>query len=341
MKKILFVTSQYRTGERIYPVLPWLCNDHSVDLLRTYQMDYSHKWVGDIEMRKVFDKKYLHLFNKVYSRDNCMDLKESNYDVILADDNRGRNGLPQLYSKRRGIMIGCSHGNATVKHYNHNYKKSFDKCFVFGNKEAEQHTIGIGIPSNDNLKSYQNIEKNHILIIVNFLGNRNHPFEISFDNKLMQKCQLEKLQKYYNKKIILKLKSRADEGGYERNLKYIESIMPEKLDWSVVIDSKNDNELIAQSCCVISAPSTLTFKSIQLGIPTVVIKDAGQLGLFGDFYGLIDIDKDNVFENILHQEENKKPAKEFILNTITGGEDFSSTKIMLKEISKIIYEMGK
>ena len=40
-------------------------------------------------------------------------------------------------------------------------------------------------------------------------------------------------------------------------------------------------------------------------------------------------------------KDTLKTAKEFILNTITGGEDFSSTKIMLKEISKIIYEMGK
>tara|TARA_R100001509_G_scaffold21481_1_gene11257 strand:- start:7205 stop:8239 length:1035 start_codon:yes stop_codon:yes gene_type:complete len=344
MKKILFVTTQYRTGERIYPVLPWLCKNFSVDLFRSYQMDYSHKWVGDIDMRKIFDQKYINLFKKVYALSEFSSINVSDYDIILTDDNRSRNLLPEFYKNRKGIMIGCSHGNATVKHYNHNYGKAFDKCFVFGDKEKEDHTIPIGIPANDNLKKYRNIEKEHILIIVNFLGNRSHPFRVSFDKKLFFNCNLHHLQKYYKKKIILKLKSRADEGGYEKNLSYLNSIMPSDLDWSVTIDSKNDNELIAKSCCVISAPSTLTFKSIQLSIPTVVINDSGQIGLFNDFCGLVDINsvgqnRLKIFENLIMQESNSNLLNDFILKTIKGGSNFSSTKIMIKELEKISNEI--
>ena len=39
MKNILFITTQYRVGERIYPIIPFLSKIYNVDLLRLYQMN--------------------------------------------------------------------------------------------------------------------------------------------------------------------------------------------------------------------------------------------------------------------------------------------------------------
>ena len=128
-------------------------------------MDYGHKWVGDSDMRIHFDNKYISLFENVYDRKNAKDINFKKYDITITDDNRDRNGLPKIYTEQDGRMIGCSHGNATVKYFERNHKKSFDKCFVFGNKERETFTIPAGIPANDKLKDYENTDKKHILII--------------------------------------------------------------------------------------------------------------------------------------------------------------------------------
>ena len=53
MKRILLITSQYRVGERIYPIIPHLAKEYNIDLLKVYQMADNHKWVGDIDMRGV------------------------------------------------------------------------------------------------------------------------------------------------------------------------------------------------------------------------------------------------------------------------------------------------
>ena len=55
MKNILFVTTQYRVGERIYPIIPKLAKKYNLDLMRLYQMDPNWKWTGDDDLRKYFD----------------------------------------------------------------------------------------------------------------------------------------------------------------------------------------------------------------------------------------------------------------------------------------------
>jgi hypothetical protein len=67
MKKILFITSQYRVGERIYPIIPELAKQYELHLLKTYQMQDSFKWTGDNDLRKVFDTQYSKYFTETYS----------------------------------------------------------------------------------------------------------------------------------------------------------------------------------------------------------------------------------------------------------------------------------
>jgi hypothetical protein len=203
---------------------------------------------------------------------------------------------------------------------------------VFGDKDVKHRDqIAGGIPSNDGLLQYANLKKKHIMVIVNFLGNRTSPFKVNFDEMLFNSLQLINLQKQINLPVVIKLKSRADEGGFEKNLRYLQSILPNELDYKIVIDAEDDNKLIAESVCVISAPSTLAFKPIQLGIPTVLIKDSGQTGSFYDFEGLFDIrEYDN---NYLLSEHN---YTDWISRSIEGGLQFNSTNVVVSKLKEII-----
>ena len=332
-KNVLFISSQFRVGERIYPIIPLLSQQFNLDLLKVYQMVDTHKWAGNIDLRKtVFDTKYLSYFNQIFLNDCDV----SKYDLIISDDNRvtTKTNLPNIYKNKNHILIACSHGNGSTGIHNDNYfkmgfKKSFDICFSFGKKENKYpYIIDAGIPSNDILQKYKNIPKKHILVIVNFLGNRSAPFE-SFDEKLFFNLSLKKLQNYSKLPVILKIKSRADE-DFTKNIKYLKNIFNKMLiNYKIVVDTNDDNKLIAESAYVISAPSTLALKPIQLGIPTVLIKNTGALGVFSDYDGLFKKGED--FFNYI---TNYSKKNQFIKNTITGGLNFNSTKVMFDKIIK-------
>ena len=133
------------------------------------------------------------------------------------------------------------------------------------------------------------IENN--LQFVNFVGNVKSvigfkPFPITFDDRLVGELDFERLQEKLDVPIIIKLKSRSDEGNEQvaRNKSYIKSIMPD-VNYSVITDADND-ELICNSKLVISCPGTFALKSIQLGIPTVLIEGSNEDGHFPLFQGI-------------------------------------------------------
>ena len=275
MKRILFITTQYRVGERIYPIIPYLAKEYKLDLLRVYQMSPLYRWIGDKDLRTLFDKTYLKYFDKVFNKICPSD----HYDLIISDDNRytPKTNLDKIYNNKRCLMIGCTHGNGDNPYLEEGYKTVFDKCFVFGKQDSKyDYCIPIEIPSNDDLVNYKNCEKKHILIIVNFLGNRKSPFKVNYDENFFKNINIKVIQQEFKLPILIKLKSRDDEGGHKHNIEYLNKILPDSLDFNIVVDVENDNKLIGESICVISSPSTMAFKSIQLGIPTVLIKNSGQ-----------------------------------------------------------------
>ena len=233
-------------------------------------------------------------------------------------------------------MVCFSHGNTDKPYFKLGKGVVFDKCFVFGNKDIiDDSCIPSGIPSNDRLVNYIGKVRKHILIIVNFLGNRQSPFKVNFDNRLFNGLNLLELQRYFNLPIVIKLKSRADEGGYSKNIKYLNSILPKGLDYEIKVDVLDDNKLIAESVCVISAPSTLAFKSIQLCIPTIIIKDSGQIGSFYDFDGLFCVD--NLDTNYLKGEFNGlTDYLQWITSSIEGGVNFNSTQTTVKRLNELL-----
>ena len=339
-KNILFVTTQYRSGERIYPIIPYLSTKYNLDVYKTYHMHpINGKWGGNIDGREVFDKKYLSYFNNNIS--NINEIPFEKYNLIIADDCRVQSGLGLIYQNRKCLMIGNSHGNNRFNYPVNNIGKCFDGCFVFGEKELVQpHLIPGGIPSNDKLKEYKNREKKHILLITNFLGNKptyTDPWGFHFlpmDKDFFDNLRLDKLQEKYNKPIIIKIKSR-EENNYTEDINYIKSIINSNIDYKIIIDVKDDNLLIAESEIVLGHPSTMMLKPLQLGIPTVMFNNYGygdQDGcIYKDCNALIDLSYDIILKTL-----NLKPDNEFIKNTVLGGTDFNSTEYYTNYIDQII-----
>tara|TARA_R110000851_G_scaffold81906_2_gene179772 strand:- start:4412 stop:5446 length:1035 start_codon:yes stop_codon:yes gene_type:complete len=344
MKKILLVATIYRVGERIYPIIPKLSKKFNIDVLKTAQMGKGINWYGDNDLRAIFDKKYKkYIKNIYYELPNLSD-----YDLIIFDDDRPRNGLKQIYQKAKTLnilTIGNFHGNKEFcsKNLNNQLNRCWDKIQLFGYKDYQKHVeSGVGskenflvggIPCNDSLKKYERTDEN-ILVIVNFLGNRTAPFN-RFDENTFRSLGLLDLQKEFNKKVVVKLKSRADHPDSQSDFNYLDNILPKNLDYEVIMDVEDDNKMMSDSFIVISAPSTLAFKSVQKGIPTVLLDGYGQIGNFYDFKGVVDLDTQKIFDEI-ERQYNKGRDEKFIRNTIDGGIDFTSTEKYINNIKDIV-----
>ena len=344
MKKILLIATIYRVGERIYPIIPELSKEFKVDVLKTAQMGNKITWYGNNDLRLVFDDKYKDYLNDKHH--SCPDLSE--YDMILMDDDRYRNGMREIYNKVNVPVIGHQHGNVDISRVKPNLREgdrtSWDYVSVFGKKEkniymeakgdkfGERVLLG-GIPSNDKLNEYERTDK-HILVIVNFLGNRLAPFA-RFNKKVFDEIGLLQLQKEFDKKVVIKIKSREDHPEAQEDFDYLNSILPEDLDYEIVMDVEDDNKLISDSFVVISAPSVMAFKPIQKGIPTVLLDGYGQTAGFHDYNGLIKLDKQKIFDEIERQYHNGR-EEEFIEYTIEGGIDYTSTKKYIEAINNIL-----
>ena len=100
------------------------------------------------------------------------------------------------------------------------------------------------------------------------------------------------------------------------------------VDFSVLTDADNDY-LIENSKFVISSPGTFAFKSIQMGIPTILIEGSNESGHFGLYKGFVKSDKDLIKKKIDEMMSFGKDVK-FIREVIEGGEDFTSTDKMIE-----------
>jgi|ETNvirnome_6_100_1030635.scaffolds.fasta_scaffold10213_3 hypothetical protein len=347
MKKILLIATIYRVGERIYPTIKKLSEKFQIDVFKTAQMHDEFKWYGDIDLRNVFDNKYKKYVNEIF--DTLPFIAE--YDLIIFDDDRPRNGLHQIYLKAKKLnipVIANVHGNQKeqrIKDLNNANNISFDYLMLFGTydliryKKIVKNKINFitgGIPANDLLKKFKN-KNEHILVIVNFLGNRHAPYS-KFDEKTFNELGLLELQKEFNKNIKIKLKSRADHPCPEKDFNYLHKILDKKLEYEIIMDIEDDNELISDSFITFSAPSTMSYKSIQKNIPTILLDGSfGQVGIFKKFKGLVELDKQIIFNEIERQHSIGRDEY-FIKNAIEGGINYNSTEIYVNEIRRILNE---
>ena len=354
-KKALFIVSVYRVGERIYPIIPNLKEKlFDIDLLRINEMSFEMSWYGTIDPRISFTSLYGKHIDATFDagfngfKNKNIDIDLSKYDIIIYDDSRARYGLNKLYdlaSKLNIPMLGSIHGGGRgygSKDYNSGYKKVFDYLMVFGNMDIDAHKVDdklikMGIPSNDILKTY-NKSESYILCVTNFLANHWVKLDscpLRVDENYVRSLGLVELQSEFNKKVIFKIKTRKDNPNPNEDIDYMRSIVNPYLDCEILMDVEDDNLLMSDSFIVVSPPSTLAFKSIQQGIPTVLINKAGILGHFRDYKGLVDLDTQQIFDEVERQYQSEKEF-DFIENTIEGGLDFTSTDKCINEIMSIL-----
>ena len=341
-KKILLLFSNHRVAEKLWPIIPKLSKEYTLDLFLVGLYSFETPWIGDIDEREVTINKYESYLNNViigpgvkYHGDNITKSLESyvnldEYFLVLFDDNREMSefNIPEFYQscKSKNIkVIGNSHGNEDKSP--NAIGKSYDYAMNFN--------IG-GIPANDTLKNLQ-LNQKHILIITNFLGTRSNLknafnwLNVFFDEHFLYECGALELSKKYNLPIKIKIKTRLDYPDYTNEISYINSFC----NGEVIANTDNIDQLIADSAIVISAPSTLAFKPIQLGIPTVLIKGSGAIGAFYNYPGLVDLSKQQIFDN-LQMQINHGKFKNFIKNSIAGGVDFNSSDIYIKKIKELL-----
>ena len=355
MKRILLIATIYRVGEKIYSIIPELSKEFNIDVVKIAQMGNNIDWYGDVDLRDIFDKKYSNYVDNIfYTTPNLKD-----YDLILMDDNRPRNGMREIWNEANKYdvpVLACQHGNNEMYKMKPDLRQegreSWDYISVFGQKDMdsfekelppkhlENRILLGGIPSNDLLKKYERTEE-HILVITNLLDNRQLPnFDWTncckgFNGSVFEQMGLVELQKEFNKKVIIKIKSRLDHPYPTRDFDYLKSVLPKDLDYKIIMDIEDDNKLISNSFMVISSSSTMAFKPIQKGIPTVLLNGYGVTGNFCDFGGLIDLDTQKIFDE-MERQYNTGKDENFIKCTVEGGVDFTSTEKYINNIKGLL-----
>ena len=356
MKKVLLVVTVYRQGERIHTIIPELSAHVKLDCLCVHQMGRGQAWNGNIDLRALFHKRYDIYFNLISWNYKEILNNISEYDAIIFDDSRDKGTeIPTkiMYSiaKEHGITVfGNQHGNNKFSDKSYevdHYKKVFDYCFLLGqyNKnifskyvDENAYLLG-GIPCNDALKHYERTNE-HILVITNFLGNERRVFPTFFGDELVQTTKLADLQQKYGKKVIVKIKSRdrhyALGNPYENDMNFVRTVLRNNsIEGDVIRDIDNDNLLISQAHSVIASPSTMCFKPIQMGIPTVILEGSGYIGAYENFNGLC---KTHQVPDTLEKQIKLGRDKKFINDMIEGGLNYDSTSIFIKNI---IEKIGK
>ena len=142
------------------------------------------------------------------------------------------------------------------------------------------------------------------------------------------------LQEKYKKPIVIKIKSRED-GNYTEDINYIKSLLPEELNYEIIVDVEDDNLLISQSEVVIGHPSTMMLKPLQLGIPTVMFKNYGYGDegscIYGECKELIEFDYNKMVKTL-----EISPNPQLIQKLTSGGIDFTSIDHYIHYINQII-----
>ena len=334
--KILLLFTNHRVAEKLWPIIPELTKEYTLDLFLVGLFSDKTPWVGDLDERTIKINEYKSYINNIIigpgvqfhgdniTEDLCNYVNLDEYSLVIFDDNRAvpEFNIPSFYNKckeKNITIIGNSHGNEDTPHNAIGVSHDVKLDFKTG-----------GIPANDTLKSVIKSQK-HILVITNFIANRNSIYPVNFDRHFVQESGLVEMNQEYGLPIVVKIKPRLDNPDYKQSINYVKTL----IDCTVVPNTDNIDQLIADSAIVISAPSTLSFKPIQLGIPTVLIKGSGAIGAFKTYPGLVDLNKEKIFNNLQEQINNGKYI-DFIEQNIAGGSTFTSTQTYVKYIKKFL-----
>tara|TARA_Y100000310_G_scaffold344647_1_gene458529 strand:- start:5453 stop:6595 length:1143 start_codon:yes stop_codon:yes gene_type:complete len=363
---ILVITTVYRVGEKIYPIIPLLAQHANVDVLNLYQMSCNSPWIGTSDPRTALYDICQKCCNRVIhgpaackGGDNMAKIYDPfakkldkilspPYNAMLIDNNIPTKGgatadIYQWLKKQGAAVIAAPHSNRDFKGYKVLKRMSnyFDYSFVLGDKDIKniiktekgdkkqkKRLIPAGIPSNDKLKDYKHNGK-YILVITNITDPKQIQGPVKhlkpFTKAEVDALKLTKLAEEFNCDVVIKLKNKMfyQTDHFEDSLKGYEGL-------KFITDCDDDNKLIANAKFVISHPSTMAFKPVQLGVPTFLLGRYGMVGNFYDFPDLIECDYKSLKKAM--EKDNTSKYKDFIRETLTGGIDFTSSQIYIKNI---------
>ena len=142
------------------PVIYESMNEYTCRVFCMFEMCPSHKWPGDIDLRKKFFRKIRKikidghgpkkiksfLRNSKINKHVYNNIDLSRYRLVILDDNLCKSpwGFQSIYKachKFKIPVIGTPHGNRELdeKFIIKNMCSAYDKTFVFGSKDRDIH----------------------------------------------------------------------------------------------------------------------------------------------------------------------------------------------------------
>ena len=289
--------------------------------------------------------------NQMFIFDLVMKAVDEKTHAVIFDDSRSSSIYSKIYEycKEKGCKVYANcHGNTNNLGliYGFKGKKFYDKLFVLGNNDINcidnlgynsSVCIPAGIPANDAL-SNSALTKEYIIVVVNMVLQKQWGNISILDyakqprsmcKKTIDQMNLLSLQKKTGKKVIFKLKHRLT-SPQEEEIKFLKNAIDKRLNYEIVYNVEDENNFIRSAYCVLSYGSTMMFKPIQLGIPTIIYKELGILGVFSKYAGSINLA--DSYDHILERNFMKYNASKFLKNSLAGGTTFDASKIYVNSI---------
>ncbi len=371
MERILFILTMLKTSEKVYTVIPQLAAKYEVDVLLHYRTAPGE---SDHNNAKVILDSWKGVIKEVSESVARDRVRQGYYGLAIFDNNVFKEGIEyELYMRlrqnSRTKIIGCPHGNRSFFKYKvpKKFQKSFgpiihrmnlgrlyNYSFVLGQKEKRElvsrgqtakYMLPGGVPANDVLKDMSRGNK-HILLITNHVARhakaktKDTPKTHVIGMREFKMTGLLKISEQEQCPIIFKEKTDLTPYMKKALSQYpqVECIAGA----SNLQEFERNHRLIADSKLVVSVPSTMAFKSIQMGIPTVIIAGVGnyplgQMGCFRDFPGLVKrLNPEEIESKYYEQRDGDLRYTDFIADTLEGGVDFSSSERYLDHIDKVV-----
>ena len=101
--KTLYIFSQYRVGERIFPTIPKMRKKSLLDCLFLYQMSSDYSWPGDYDVRDDFLQKYSNYFRDMTSDKTKLNYRE--YEFISSYPDKFLYIICLIFYKRLSFWI--------------------------------------------------------------------------------------------------------------------------------------------------------------------------------------------------------------------------------------------
>tara|TARA_B100000424_G_scaffold247128_1_gene219295 strand:- start:811 stop:2004 length:1194 start_codon:yes stop_codon:yes gene_type:complete len=293
------------------------------------------------------------------------DLDLSRVRCVIYDDSRtAGHQIPKIifepwYNRLKSLgipVIANAHGNVDdhrfLKFMTLERKKIYDELFLYGKYDKSRthnairsHMHEVGIPENDLIKDRLGAsKKSHVLVVLNRVNCK----ALKMDKSIIDNLQIQELWEKYRVPIIFKVKEPPPSGTehassekqaiekllhdyYNRN----RNNLSKEIGIIITEDEYQENMLLLDACCVISYGSTMCFKPIQADVPTIIIKEMGNVANFSDYHATISIEED-IIAKIDEWDLKLSERRRFLDNTLAGSLDYSSTAKYVQTVKRII-----